>query len=172
MISGARIQKLLPYPPWSGLSGFGSVSAAVHWQGLDAPLIVELFTVCFSRQNPGACQAPVPRCCHREAPDASVRSSNLSSLAPDWPSWLWSDARRGINDAPWASRTRFGQDRPRTLQLSACPARPHSACYLAHGIESGDYSAGKAGLLPKASLELDDPLSRKSSSTGHWRDGW
>ncbi len=43
LISRARIQKLLLYPPWSGVSRFGSVSAAADWQGLDAPFIVELF---------------------------------------------------------------------------------------------------------------------------------
>ena len=52
LISRARIQKLLPYPSWSGLSRFGSISAAAYWQGLDAPLIVELFTVCFFGRTP------------------------------------------------------------------------------------------------------------------------
>ncbi len=52
LISGARIQKLLPYPSWSGLSRFGYISAAANWQGLDAPLIVELFTVCFFGRTP------------------------------------------------------------------------------------------------------------------------
>lgn len=62
-----------PYPPWPGFAASACVSAIVDWQGLDAPFIVELFTVCFSRQNPGGGQPPVPRCCHREAPDASAR---------------------------------------------------------------------------------------------------
>jgi len=39
---------------------------------------------------------------------------------------LWSGSRRGICRAPWARRTRFGQDRPVALQPPACPARPHS----------------------------------------------
>ena len=64
---------------------FGSVSAVVDWQGLDAPLIVELFAVCFFRQNPGGCRPPVPRCRHRETPDASVRYPNQTGFAPEWP---------------------------------------------------------------------------------------
>lgn len=42
-------------------------------KGLTPPFVVELFAVCFSRQNPGACQAPAGRCCHRPTPDASAR---------------------------------------------------------------------------------------------------
>jgi len=73
------------YPPWTGVFRFGSVFAVVYWQGL-APLSSLSFSrSAFSWQNPGSCQPPVPRCHHREAPDASVRYPNLSSFSPDWP---------------------------------------------------------------------------------------
>ena len=45
---GGENTEAAPYPPWSSVCRFGSVSAAVDWQGLDAPFIVELFTFrCF-----------------------------------------------------------------------------------------------------------------------------
>ena len=73
LISGARIQKRPLTRPELSFSQFGYVSAAIDWQGLYAPFIVELFTVCFFKQNPGACHAPAGRCHHRQAPDASAR---------------------------------------------------------------------------------------------------
>ena len=70
---------------------------------------------------------------------------------------------------PWSSSPALDKtDLPHYSSRRVPLARIHCL----HGIESGDYAAGKAGLLPKASLELDDPLSWKSSSTGRRHDGW
>ena len=126
-------------PVLTDYSRFGSVSAAADWQGLDAPFIVELFTVCFFGRTPELVPAPAGRCCHRQAPDASARSTNLSSLAPDWPSWLWSASRGGICSA--ALRTRLESNGPAGLHGRVFPARPYSrAATRFHEIESGDYS--------------------------------
>jgi len=83
-ISGARIQKRPLTHPQTVLSRFGTVSVATDWQGLDAPFIVELFTFRVFQRIPGGGQPPAGRCCHRPAPDASVRYPNLSSFSPDW----------------------------------------------------------------------------------------
>jgi len=72
-ISGGRIQKRPLTHPGRAITDSAYVSAVVHWQGLDAPLVVELFAVCFSRQNPGGCRPPADRCRHRQTPDASAR---------------------------------------------------------------------------------------------------
>ena len=72
-------------------------------------------------------------------------------------------------------RTRFESDGSVELHNRVCPARPYSRTTpRGYEIESGDYVLTKTvrGLLPEASLELDGPLSWKSSSTGHERDGW
>jgi hypothetical protein len=58
---------------------------AADWQGLDALFIVELFTFRVLPRIPGEGQSPADRCCHRPAPDASVRCANLTGFAPDWP---------------------------------------------------------------------------------------
>jgi hypothetical protein len=145
-----------PYPPGSSLADSACVSAVVHWQGLEAPFIVELFAVCFSRQNPGACQAPVPRCHHREAPDASVRSSNLSSLAPDWPCG-WGPMPAGGLAMAFAFAHPLGTGPTDGIAATGVSRSPAFAAV--HGIESEDYSAGKAGLLSKASLERGGHLS-------------
>lgn len=49
---GGENTEAAPLPALDGISRFGSISAAAHWQGLDAPFIVELFTVCFFGRSP------------------------------------------------------------------------------------------------------------------------
>ena len=59
-------------------------------------------------------------------------------------------------------RTRFESDGSADLHGRVCPARPHSRTARCHEIESGDYvlTGEVRGLLPEASLERGEPLSR------------
>jgi hypothetical protein len=72
-ISATRIQKLSLTRPDEALSRFGTVSAAVDWQGLDAPIVVELFVRRTFHARARELSLPAGRCCHRQTPDASVR---------------------------------------------------------------------------------------------------
>lgn len=74
----------MTYPPWSGVSRFGSVSAAVYWQGL-APLS----SLSFSRS--AICAEPRKLSAFGSSvlpPGSSRRQRALNEpagLAPDWP---------------------------------------------------------------------------------------
>ena len=173
LISGARIQKLpLTHP--------GQVFAD------SAPSLLRLT---------GKGLTPLSSLsCSRSAVSADTRSlshSGVSVLPPPgsrrqrafhepvelctrWALRLWSGSRGGIRKS-LSFRTRFESDDSAGLHGRACPARPYSRASLrCYEIESGDHVLTKSvrGLLPEASLELDGPLSWKSSFTGHGRDGW
>jgi len=167
LISGARIQKRPLTHPRRAFPGSACVSAATVWQGLDAPLIVELFTVCVLGRTPEVVGLRLVGVATARLPTPACVKRTCRALHPIGHHGFGPSPAGGF--AVQAPRTRFGHDRPAASQRQACPARPPSSNH--HGIESGDYSAFRAGLLPKASLELDDPLSWKIQLYGTlaWR---
>ena len=117
---------------------FGSVSDLTDQQGLDAPFVVELFTVRFLGGAPEVVLASGSTCRHAEAPYAGRCSTNLTSFAPDWPhtAGIWSlSPIWGISAwllAP--ARTHFEQHglapRPCGPSGQVCPVRPRSCFAL------------------------------------------
>jgi len=72
LISGTRIQKRSLIHLRS-VSRFGSVSAVVYWQGLDALFIVELFVRPTFHVRARNWSFPAGLCRHSQTPDASLR---------------------------------------------------------------------------------------------------
>ena len=140
-ISGARIQKLLPYPPWSGVSSFGSVSAAADWQGLDAPFIVELFTVCVFPQNPGGCLAsggsvsPLPGSRRQRTFHEPVELCTRSALRL-WSRVPWGDLQCSLITAHPLRIKRLRRIARQSISRSPVFARLPSP----YEIESGDFA--------------------------------
>ena len=62
-----------PYPPWSNVTHPAPSLLSFTGKGLTPLSSLSCSRFAFSQRNPGGCRPPVPRCCHREAPDASVR---------------------------------------------------------------------------------------------------
>ena len=96
LISGKRIQKLLPIHP-DRLYRFGTASTAILLARAFAPFVVELFAVCFYRQNPEEkFSSPVDPCRHGQTPYASCVTQTFLTRAfhPDGHGWLWFLSRR------------------------------------------------------------------------------
>jgi len=72
LISGTRIQKRSLIHLRS-VSRFGSVSAVVYWQGLEALFIVELFVRPTFHVRARKWSLPAGLCRHSQTPDASLR---------------------------------------------------------------------------------------------------
>jgi hypothetical protein len=85
-ISRARIQKLSSTHPEQTCPDSAPSLLRLTGKGLRPLSSLSFSRSAFSR-IPGGGQPPAGRCCHRPAPDASARCTNLSSLAPDWPNW-------------------------------------------------------------------------------------
>ena len=124
MISGARIQKWPLTHPDRAFPGSACVSAATDWQGLDAPLIVELFTVCVLGRTPEVVGLRLVGVATARLPTPACVKRTCRALHPNGHHGFGPSPAGGF--AVQAPLTRFGHDRPAALQRQACPARPHS----------------------------------------------
>lgn len=131
---------------------------AINWQGLFAPFIVELFAFRHFGRNPHDVSMRFLGVATGKLPTPACVKRTSRAFHPNGHNGFGPNPAGGFQMFLGSFVTRFEHDRPWAFQHKACPARPHSL-HNVHGIESGDYSSTE-GLLPKASLELDEPFSR------------
>ena len=85
LISGGRIQKLLLTHPGQAFPDLAPSLLRLTGKGLMPLSSLSCSRSAFESGYPEVVSLRLTRCCHREAPDASMRYTNLSSIAPDRP---------------------------------------------------------------------------------------
>ena len=120
---GGENTEAAPYPPWSGLRRFGSVSAAADWQWLNATFIVELFTFRFFGGYPedvtlrriGVATVRLP------TPARVARTSR--ALHPIGPNGFGPCPAGGLG-SPWASAPALNPTAPPICTAEHVPLAP------------------------------------------------
>ena len=172
MISGARIQKLHPYPSWSGCSRFGSVSAAADWQGL-APLSSLSFSRSAVWAEPRKLSASgwsvLPPPDSRRQRALNEPHELCTRLVPQCgtlvrvPRGDW----RLLGLTPTSSQTT-----PPDFTAERFPFARIRAPNGVYGIESGDYSSKRRRITSRSLPRTWRAILMAPRSTGHERDGW